>query len=328
MNPISYKIQGYPMVEYFRNNIKYREFISHYIGYLALILVVSIFSVLAPEHFLTIQNLETILQNCAVLCIVATGMTFVIIGGSIDLSVGSIMGLAGVCAAFLTPYMGEWALLAAIIVGGLVGTLNAGLFVWGRIPSFIVTLGVLSIIRGITVIVTQGTPVPIVLTSSFNNLGNPPIPMLVMFIVCIITALLLKTTTFGRFVFAIGGDEEKTRILGVPVSGVKFAMFILSGIMAGIGGGVLTAQIGSGSPTSGIGFELLAISAVVIGGTPLTGGMGSIVGTLVGSLVMTTLANGLVILGVSTNIQTVLTGIVLIVAVLVSIRRGKIRIIK
>jgi ribose/xylose/arabinose/galactoside ABC-type transport system permease subunit len=304
------------------------EFVAHYIAYLALVLVVLVFGVLSPDRFLTLGNLGTVLQNASVLCLVAIGLTFVIIGGSIDLSVGSAMALAGVCAAYSVQYLGMGALVVAMAVGALIGALNGALFVWGRIPSFVVTLGMLSMARGVTVMLTDGTPVSISLTSTYNELGNPPIPFVIMLIAAIVMGALLKFTTFGRYVFAIGGDEEKTRILGVPIKGVKFAMFILAGLMAGTGGAILTAQIGSGSPTMGSGFELMAISAVVIGGTPLTGGMGSIVGTVVGSLVMTALANGLVILGVSTNVQTVLTGAVLIASVLVSLRRGKIRIIK
>lgn len=317
-----------PAVPPTKKRFDYNEFVAHYIAYLALVLVVLVFGVLAPDRFLTLANLGTVLQNGAVLCLVAIGLTFVIIGGSIDLSVGSAMALAGVCAAYFTPQLGVWAFPIAMLVGGAIGAVNGALFVWGRIPSFVVTLGMLSMARGVTVMLTQGTPVSISLTSPYNALGNPPVPFLFMLVAATLTALLLKFTTFGRYVFAIGGDEEKTRILGVSIRGVKFAMFMLSGVMAGTGGGILTAQIGSGSPTTGIGFELMAISAVVIGGTPLTGGMGSIVGTVVGSLVMTALANGLVILGVSTNVQTVLTGAVLIVSVLVSIRRGRIRIIK
>lgn len=306
----------------------FSTFFADYIAYLALVLVVVVFGLLAPDRFLTWSNVSTILQNSAVLCLVAIGLTFVIIGGSIDLSVGSNMALAGVCAAMLTPELGAWSLLVAVTVGGLVGALNGAMFVWGRIPSFVVTLGMLSIARGLTVIITSGTPVSIPLSSSFNDLGNPPVPLIIMTVIAVVMGLLLKFTTFGRYVFAIGGDEEKSNILGVPVKGSKLAMFIIAGLMAGIGGGVMTAQIGSGSPTTGIGFELMAISAVVIGGTALTGGLGSITGTVVGSLVMTALANGLVIMGVPTNVQTVLTGVVLILAVLISMRRGKLRIIK
>jgi len=305
------------------------DFIARYIAYLALVLVVVVFAILAPERFLTLDNLGTVLQNSAVLALVAIGLTFVIIGGSIDLSVGSVMALAGVCAAWAVPQMG-WpgAFAMAMLAGALVGAINGSLFVWGRIPSFVVTLGMLSIVRGAVVIFTDGTPVSIGLTSPYNNLGDPPIPLVVMAIFALLMALLLKFTTFGRYVYAIGGDEEKTRMLGVPVRGVQFAMFVMAGLMAGVGGGIVAAQIGSGSPTTGRGFELMAISAVVIGGTPLTGGLGSILGTVVGALVMTTLANGLIILGISTNVQTVLTGVVLITAVLVSIRRGKLRTIK
>jgi len=304
------------------------DFIARHIAYLALILVVLVFAVLTPERFLTLDNLATVLQNSAVLALVAIGLTFVIIGGSIDLSVGSVMALAGVCTAWAVPSLGMGAFVVAMAAGALVGAINGGLFVWGRIPSFVVTLGMLSVVRGAVVIFSDGTPVPIGLASDYNALGDPPMPLTVMAAFAVLMALLLKFTTFGRYVYAIGGDEEKTRMLGVPVRGVQFAMFVVAGLMAGIGGGIVAAQIGSGSPTTGRGFELLAISAVVIGGTPLTGGVGSIIGTVVGALVMTTLANGLIILGVSTNVQTVLTGVVLIVAVLVSIRRGKLRTIK
>jgi len=304
------------------------DFLARHIAYLALVLVVLIFAMLAPERFLTLDNLGTVLQNSTVLALVAIGLTFVIIGGSIDLSVGSVMALAGVCAAWAIPHLGMWAFVAAMLAGAVIGAINGGLFVWGRIPSFVVTLGMLSVVRGAVVILTDGTPVPVGLTSPYNHLGDPPMPLMVMAAFAVLMALLLKFTTFGRYVYAIGGDEEKTRMLGVPVRGVQFAMFVMAGLMAGTGGAIVAAQIGSGSPTTGRGFELMAISAVVIGGTPLTGGLGSIVGTVVGALVMTTLANGLIILGVSTNVQTVLTGVVLMTAVLVSIRRGKLRTIK
>jgi len=273
------------------------DFVARYIAYLALVLVVLVFAILAPERFLTLDNLATVLQNSAVLALVAIGLTFVIIGGSIDLSVGSVMALAGVCAAWAVPYLGLGGFVVAMLAGALVGAINGNLFVWGRIPSFVVTLGMLSVVRGAVVIFTDGTPVPIGLGSDYNVLGDPPMPLLVMASFAVLMALLLKFTTFGRYVYAIGGDEEKTRMLGVPVRGVQFAMFVMAGLMAGVGGGIVAAQIGSGSPTTGRGFELLAISAVVIGGTPLTGGLGSIVGTVVGALVMTTLANGLIILG-------------------------------
>jgi ribose/xylose/arabinose/galactoside ABC-type transport system permease subunit len=304
------------------------DLLSRYIAYLALGAIIVVFGVLAPDRFLTLTNLGIVLQNSAVLCIVAIGITFIIIGGSIDLSVGSVMALSGAVAASLVGPLGAWAFVAAPVVGGLLGAVNGTVFVAGRIPSFVVTLGMLSVARGSTVIFTGGMPVPIPLDSAFYLFGTPPMPFVIAAGVAVVMAALLRFTTFGRYTFAIGGDEEKTRILGVPVAAVKFAMFVLSGMLAGLGGGILTSQLGSGSPTVGTGFELMAISAVVIGGTPLTGGAGSIPGTVVGSLVIMSLANGLIIMGVPTNVQTVLTGVVLIAAVMVSIRRGKLRIIK
>lgn len=304
------------------------EFLSRYIAYLALIVVVVVFGILSPDRFLTLSNLGVVLQNAAVLCVVAIGITFIIIAGSIDLSVGSVMALSGAVAASLTPAFGAWAFVAAPLVGAVLGTVNGSVFVFGRIPSFVVTLGMLSVARGLTIVFSGGRPVPIPLDSEFYVFGTPPMPFIIAVVVAVIMASLLNFTTFGRYTQAIGGDEAKTRILGVPVDRVKLGMFVLSGLLAGVGGGVMTSQLGSGSPTVGVGFELLAISAVVIGGTPLTGGHGSIVGTMVGSLVITTLANGLVILGISTNVQTILTGIVLVGAVMISIRRGKVKIIK
>ena len=303
-------------------------FLRHYIAYVALLCLVVIFGLLAPQQFLTLANLGVILQNSAVLSIVAIGITFVIIAGSIDLSVGSVMALSGAIAAMFSGGLSGYAFFIAPVVGGLVGAINGGLFVLGKIPSFVVTLGMLSMARGVTVILTGGAPVPVPFESSLYQFGTPPIPFVLVVIVALIAAFFLMSTTFGRYCFAIGGDEEKARILGVSVDRMKFTIFVLSGALAGVGGGIVTAQLGSGSPTVGIGFELMAISAVVIGGTPLTGGMGSILGTVVGSLVITTLANGLIILGISTNIQTILTGAVLVAAVLISIRRDKIRVMK
>jgi ribose/xylose/arabinose/galactoside ABC-type transport system permease subunit len=304
------------------------RFLSRYIAYVALAAVILVFGTLSPDRFLTTNNLGIVLQNTAVLCVVAIGITFIIIGGSIDLSVGSVMAFSGAVTASMVPSMGAWAFVIGPLVGGVLGAINGATFVFGRIPSFVVTLGMLSIARGCTVIFTGGAPVPIPLTSDYYIFGTPPIPFIIAAIAVVLMGALLKFTTYGRYIFAIGGDEEKSRILGIPVDAVKFAMFTVSGMFAGIGGGILTSQLGSGSPTVGAGFELMAISAVVIGGTPLTGGTGSIVGTAVGSLVIMALANGLIIMGVPTNVQTVLTGIVLIGAVMISIRRGKLKIIK
>ncbi len=308
--------------------IQTSDLVGRYIAYAALVILIVFFGAVAPSLFLTWNNFAIILQNSAVQCVVAIGMTFVILIGSIDLSVGSTMALVGTLSAMASVHIGGGAFFLTPFIGLAIGLINAWVFVYGRIPSFVVTLGMLSVARGITLIISNGSPVPIPFYGLYTNMGIPPVPILIVVALALIFAFVLQKTAFGRYTFAIGGDEEKARMLGLPVNLVKILVFALSGALAGLGGGILTAQIGSGSPTMGTGFELTAISAVVIGGTSLTGGRGSILGTIVGSLVMSTLANGLIILGVSTDVQTVLTGIVLVGAVLLSIQRGKIRIMK
>jgi len=307
---------------------KTSDLLGRYIAYAALLVLISFFGAMAPNIFLTRNNFEVILQNSAVQCVVAIGMTFVILIGSIDLSVGSTMALVGTLAALASHYLGGAAFFLTPLFGVVVGLVNAVVFVYGRIPSFVVTLGMLSVARGLTLIIGHGYPVPIPFHGLFSDVGIPPVPFLIVVALAVVASFVLKKTAFGRYTFAIGGDEDKSRMLGLPVNQVKVIVFGMSGALAGLGGGILTAQIGSGSPTMGTGFELTAISAVVIGGTSLTGGRGSIFGTIVGSLVMSTLANGLIIMGVSTDVQIVLTGVVLVGAVLLSIERGKIRIMK
>jgi ribose/xylose/arabinose/galactoside ABC-type transport system permease subunit len=308
--------------------VKTSDFLGRYIAYAALIALIIFFGLVAPSLFLTVGNFATILQNSAVQCVVAIGMTFVILIGSIDLSVGSNMALTATIAAMASTQIGGAAFFLTPFIGGMIGLINAFVFVYGRIPSFVVTLGMLSVARGLTLIISNGTPVPIPFTGLFSSIGIPPIPILIVVGLAVVASFVLLKTSFGRYTFAIGGDEDKATVLGLPVKKVKVIVFTLSGALAGLGGGILAAEIGSGSPTMGTGFELTAISAVVIGGTSLTGGRGSILGTVVGSLVMSTLANGLIILGISTDVQTVLTGVVLVGAVLLSIQRGKIKVMK
>jgi ribose/xylose/arabinose/galactoside ABC-type transport system permease subunit len=310
------------------SRIKASDLVGRYIAYAALLVLIVFFGSVAPSLFLTRANFEVILQNSAVQCVVAMGMTFVILIGSIDLSVGSTMALVGTLAAMASVKIGGGAFFLTPFIGAAIGLVNAVVFVYGRIPSFVVTLGMLSVARGLTLIISNGTPVSIPFVGLFSSIGIPPIPFFIVIGLALVASFVLTKTTFGRYTFAIGGDEDKANVLGLPVKQVKIIVFTLSGALAGLGGGILTAQIGSGSPTMGTGFELTAISAVVIGGTSLTGGRGTILGTIVGSLVMSTLANGLIILGISTDVQTVLTGIVLVGAVLLSIQRGKIRIMK
>ncbi len=304
------------------------ERLTPYVAYAALIALIAFFAATAPSLFLTANNFEVILQNSAVQCVVAIGMTFVIIIGSIDLSVGSNMALVGMLAALLSTLVGGLAFFITPFLGALIGLINGLLFVYGGVPSFVVTLGMLSVARGLTIIISGGFPVNLPPTGLFAAIGNAPCPFLIVIGLALAASFLLLKTAFGRYVLAVGGDEEKARMLGLPVDRLKVAVFTLSGALAGLGGGILAAEVGAGTPTMGTGFELTAISAVVIGGTSLTGGSGSILGTIVGSLVMSTLANGMIILGISTNVQLVMTGAVLVGAVMLSIQRGKLRVLK
>lgn len=304
------------------------ERLTPYVAYAALIGLIAFFGATAPNLFLTANNFEVILQNSAVQCVVAIGMTFVIIIGSIDLSVGSDMALVGMLAAMASTQVGGLAFFITPFLGALLGWVNGVLFVYGGVPSFVVTLGMLSVARGLTIIISGGFPVDLPPTGLFTAIGNAPGPFLIVVGLALAASFLLLKTAFGRYTLAVGGDEEKARMLGLPVDRLKIAVFTLSGALAGLGGGILAAEVGAGTPTMGTGFELTAISAVVIGGTSLTGGSGSILGTIVGSLVMSTLANGMIILGVSTNVQLVMTGVVLVGAVMLSIQRGKLRVLK
>jgi len=304
------------------------DLVGRYIAYAALLVLIIFFGAMAPNIFLTRSNFAVILQNSAVQCVVAIGMTFVIIIGSIDLSVGSTMALVGTLSALASHQIGGAAFFLTPVLGAVVGLVNAVVFVYGRIPSFVVTLGMLSVARGLVLIIGRGWPVPIPFHGLYADVGIPPVPIYIVLGLALIASFVLMKLAFGRYVYAIGGDEDKSRELGLPVDRVKLLVFVISGALAGLGGGMVTSEIGSGSPTVGTGFELTAISAVVIGGTSLTGGRGSILGTIVGSLVMSTLANGLIIIGVETNVQIVLTGVVLVGAVLLSIQRGKLKFMK
>ncbi|HWA79686.1 MAG TPA: ABC transporter permease [Acetobacteraceae bacterium] len=304
------------------------ERLTPYVAYAALVALIAFFGATAPSLFLTANNFEVILQNSAVQCVVAIGMTFVIIIGSIDLSVGSCMALVGMLAAMASTFVGGLAFFITPFLGAIIGLINGLLFVYGGVPSFVVTLGMLSVARGLTIIISGGFPVNLPPTGLFTAIGNAPGPFLIVVVLALAASFLLLKTAFGRYTLAVGGDEEKAKMLGLPVDRLKVAVFTLSGALAGLGGGILTAEVGAGTPTMGTGFELTAISAVVIGGTSLTGGSGSILGTIVGSLVMSTLANGMIILGISTNVQIVMTGAVLVGAVMLSIQRGKLRVLK
>jgi ribose/xylose/arabinose/galactoside ABC-type transport system permease subunit len=310
-------------------SVRLRQQAARYIPFLALILLLVGFGVAESERFLTVRNAQIILLQSAVLIIVGLGMTFVIIAGSIDLSVGSLVAVAAMLSAAAANQSGlVGGLTVALLVGAAAGLVNGLVFTVLRVPSFIATLGMLSVARGFTIIYSGGAPIPIEDTGQVLRLGTWPAPVFVAALAVVVCQVIYRLTPFGRYVQGIGGNERVALLSGVPVDRTKTLIFVLSGLMAGLGGLVTAARLGAGTPQAGTGFELDVISAVVIGGTPLTGGIGNMYSTAVGALVISTLSNGLVILGVPSEVQTVIKGIVLVLAVFISLDRRKIGIIK
>jgi ribose/xylose/arabinose/galactoside ABC-type transport system permease subunit len=310
-------------------SVRLRQQAARYIPFLALILLLVGFGIAESERFLTVRNAQIILLQSAVLIIVGLGMTFVIIAGSIDLSVGSLVAVAAMLSAAAANQSGlVGGLTVALLVGAAAGLVNGLVFTVLRVPSFIATLGMLSVARGFTIIYSGGAPIPIQDAGQVLRLGTWPAPVFVAALAVVVCQVIYRLTPFGRYVQGIGGNERVALLSGVPVDRTKTLIFVLSGLMAGLGGLVTAARLGAGTPQAGTGFELDVISAVVIGGTPLTGGIGNMYSTAVGALVISTLSNGLVILGVPSEVQTVIKGIVLVLAVFISLDRRKIGIIK
>ena len=296
------------------------------VPYIAFILIFVFFTAVAFDRFNTLHNFSTILQQATVLAIVAFGMHFVISTGSIDLSVGSTLSLAGLVGASASLWMGPIGILAALLVGGAVGLFNGLVFTYMRVPSFMVSLGTLMAVQGLTIVYSRSNPIPI--DVSLMSMGAFPNIVYVAGGVFILCYIIFNHTTFGRYCIAIGGDERVSTISGLPVNLIKVSVFVVSGVLAGLGGIVMAARLGAATPTAGTTFELSVISAVVLGGTPLTGGVGSIQNTVIGALIIAMLGNGLIILGIPSEIQRIITGLILILAVFLSLERGKIGVIK
>lgn len=277
--------------------------------------------ILTP-HFLTVSNLLNVAQQTSINAIIAVGLTFVIVSGGIDLSVGSIVAFAGVVMASLMAREVAWPVAVAAGLGtGLgCGLTNGVLITFGRLPPFIATLGMMSVARGAALLYTDGRPIS-GFGQGFRWLATGevlfvPVPVLVMVAIYAVAHFILRRTLFGRYVFAIGGNEEAALLSGVRVRLHKAAVYGVCGALSALAAAVLTARLNSAQPIAGINYELDAIAATVIGGTSLLGGQGSVVGTLIGALIMGVLRNGLNLLGVSSFIQQLVIGAVIILAVL------------
>ena len=271
--------------------------------------------------FLTPDNLINVIRQVSITAIIGIGMTFVLISGEIDLSVGSIAALAGIVVTMglkdgLPMVI---AIVLAMGVGALCGFANGGIHVYARIPSFIVTMGMLNIARGVVLVITNSYPVT-GLPDSFKVIGRGyvgflPVPVIIMFVCYILGYLVLKYVKFGRSIFAIGGNIEAARLSGISVNRNKILIYVLCGVTAAIGGIVLASRMFSGQPSAGDGLELNAIAACVIGGTSTTGGKGRIWGTFLGALIRGIITNGMNLLNISTNWQLIVQGAIIIIAV-------------
>ena len=311
------------IVRYFKDNI----------GIIIALLVMCIFLVVFPTTratFLTPKNVFNILRQNASNLFLATGMTMVIILGGIELSVGSVIALSGVVAAGCVINFGLPEIvgfLAAIGVGALVGMFNGFVICKTDIPPFIVTLASMNITKGIALVLTGGSPIRC-MTDTFKfpgagYVGPVPTPVILMIIVFIIAAFMINRTQLGRHIYAVGGNAQAAKFSGINVQKVKFIDYTYTGIMSGIAGLVVASRLYSGQPTAGDGAEMDAIAAVVVGGTSMSGGSGRLGGTLIGVLIIGVLNNGLNLLGVDSNWQYIVKGLVILLAVYVDFIRNK-----
>jgi len=289
----------------------------------ALIFLCIFFTFMSKGRFITISNILTVARQISLAVIVGAGLTFVMITANIDLAVGSYLALSGIFAAAVLFYGIPWylALIIVMFVMALVGILVGTVIAKQRLNSLIVTLAMLSISRGIALSYTGGAPI-FIKDETFISLGTGyfgpiPIPVVIALIVLIVCQFVLRKTKFGRYVYAVGGNEEAAITSGINVSRIKIIVFAISGMLTGLAGSILAGRLFSGNPTAGQGFELDVISAVVIGGTSLFGGVGNMWGTLIGAITVGVIGNGLTILGVEYFYQLIAKGFIIYIAILI-----------
>jgi erythritol transport system permease protein len=317
-----------------------REWLFKLRALIALLLLIAVFASLSPA-FLTTGNLLILAKHVAINAILATGMTYVILTGGIDLSVGSVVGLAAMIAGGLinqglvlpmfgvVVYFNVWLIiLITLLVGVLIGSLNGWLITRFRVAPFIATLGIMYVARGFALLRSNGATFPNLVgdaelgNTGFQHLGSGsfigiPVPIWLMIAFGIVGVFIANKTSFGRRVFAIGGNERAAELSGIRVNRIKLSVYMISGFCAAMTGLIIASQLLAAHPATGESFELNAIAAVVLGGTSLAGGRGGVGGTIIGAFVIGVLSDGLVLLGVSEFWQIVIKGIVIILAVVV-----------
>ena len=297
------------------------------------IVVCLLFSVLTGA-FLTAPNLLNVIRQSAPLLIVASAMTLVITTGGIDLSVGSVLALVAALSATLLQLGVPWpiVILAMLMLGALIGAIQGFFVAYEGIPSFIVTLAGLSVIRGVALLITNGYSIPIEPTSAFVYIGRAwlfgiPFPALIALVAVVVAYLTFNETRFGRYITGIGANAEAVRRAGVDTRRTTLMVYVISSTAAALAGIILAGRLGSGSSNSGQGFELEVIAAVVLGGTSLFGGRGTIIGTVLGALTVAVIANGLILAHMSPFLTPIVTGSIILVAIWLNFRlfRGAVR---
>ena len=301
------------------------------LGPLLALVVLVIFVTIMNPSFMSPTNLLNLLRQVSTNALIAFGMTFVIITGGIDLSVGSTLALssalmAGMIASGLNPVL---AMGMGLVLGAFSGACNGVMITKGKMAPFIATLATMTIYRGLTLVYTDGNPITGIGDSFiFKYMGRGylfgiPFPVVVMLLFFGVLYVLLHKMTFGRKTFALGGNEKAAFIAGIKSDRIKIAIYSISGLMAAVAGIIITSRLNSAQPTAGNAYEMDAIASVVLGGTSLSGGRGRLVGTLIGALIIGTLNNGLNLLGVSSFYQQVVKGVVIIIAVLLDRKNKK-----
>lgn len=280
-------------------------------------------------QFLSGNNISNILRQASYTAIASVGMTMVIIIGEIDLSAGSLVCASGLVGAVICKNTGSviLAVLGAVAVGAVVGAANGTLCAIGRLPGFIASLASMTILRGLAYIVTGGNSV-VWSNEQFTMIGTGyigilPVPVLIMIVVIIFGIIMTTKTRFGRYIYAVGGNIEASRWSGIAVNKVKIQVYVIMGMLTSVAGLIITARLGSGQPSAGTSFEMDCITAVVVGGTSMSGGRGKVLGTVVGVLLLTVLTNGMTLVGMNTYWQQVLKGVIIVVSVLVDTRGKK-----
>jgi ribose transport system permease protein len=312
-----------------RRGLAYKKFLANN-GALVGLVVLCLALFIATPDFLTTQNLLNIGIQVSTVAVLAFGMTFVIVAGGIDLSVGSVAALSAMSSGWLfasAGIPGGLALVGGLVVGLLAGAINGLATAYGKLPSFIATLAMLSVARGLTLVISDGRPIKTPAEVSFlgSDLGFVPMPIVIVVLAALAASFLLNRTVIGRSMYAVGGNAEAARLSGLPVKHIRVTVFALAGLFAALAGLLLAGRLDSAQPQAAAGYELDAIAAVVIGGASLSGGLGKISGTFVGALVLVVIRNGLNLLNVTSFWQQVVIGVVIALAVGVDVLRRKSR---